>query len=222
MKRLIWKTNLLECINERIKCEPIELPTNLEELKSKEYYPVKVKGRFINENEFIVGFRNLIVNNNVESKSTLIGNQQDQVGYCVITPFKLSDSNLTILVNRGWVPRKNAALSKRQKYQIEDEVEITGILRLNENRPPLVPPHNIKDNIWHYRDVNLMAKKAETDPIYIEMVYNKDAPKFPVGGQTSMKIRNDHLSYLVTWYSLSAYTAYMWFTQIYKKVPVVL
>lgn len=41
----------------------------------------------------------------------------------------------------------------------------------------------------------------------------------PVGGQTRVTLRNDHLSYLVTWYSLSAFTAYLWYRQIYKRCP---
>lgn len=41
----------------------------------------------------------------------------------------------------------------------------------------------------------------------------------PIGGQTRVTLRNDHLSYLVTWYSLSAVTAYLWYRQIYKGIP---
>ena len=127
---------------------------------------------------------------------------------------------MTILVNRGWVPKQLRNPVTRQESQIKEEVEITGILRSNETRPSFYPKNSIKDDIWYYRDVNAMARKAETAPIYIEMVCDKNFSKYPTGGQTIVKLRNEHLSYIFTWYCLSALTSYMWYKQIFKKVPV--
>ncbi|XP_043250160.1 surfeit locus protein 1 isoform X1 [Colletes gigas] len=219
VQRRKWKLNLLETLSKRINHKPIELPNNLEELESKEYYPIKVKGTFVYEKEFVIGPRSLIVDGDANSSGSFFGSGETQKGYCVITPFKLLDQDCTILINRGWIPRTHKSPVKRQEGQIEGEVEITGILRLNEKRPPFVPKHTTKDDMWYYRDVNEMAKKAGTAPIYLEMISNKDFPKFPIGSQTKVNIRNEHLSYIITWYSLSAATGYMWYKLVVKKVP---
>ncbi|XP_053989093.1 surfeit locus protein 1 [Hylaeus volcanicus] len=221
VQRRRWKLNLIESLNERTTHDPLQLPANLEELESMEYYPIKVKGEFIYEKEFVVGFRNLIVDGKTEGSGSLVGTKDGKKGYCVVTPFKLSDRDLTILVNRGWVPRTHKSLAKRQEYQIKGEVEITGILRLNEHRPPFVPKHRTDTDIWSYRDVNAMAEKAGTAPIYLEMAYDKDLPKFPVGGQTQVHLRNEHLSYIITWYALSASTGYMWYKVVSKRLRAI-
>ena len=219
VQRRRWKLDLLANMNARIIHKPIQLPTNLEELASKEYYPVKVKGTFMYEKEFLVGLRTLIVDGKA-AESSFIGSSDIQKGYCVVTPFKLSDQDLTILVNRGWVPKQLRNPVTRQESQVKEEVEITGILRLNEARPSFFPKNSPKDDIWYYRDVNTMARKAETAPVYIEMVRDKNSSKYPVGGQTIVKLRNEHLSYIFTWYSLSALTSYMWYKQIFQRVQV--
>ena len=110
-------------MNARITHNPIELPENLEELASKEYYPVKVKGTFKYEKEFLIGLRTLIVDGTAAGSSdSFLGAKDIQKGYCVITPFKLSDQDLTILVNRGWVPKQLRNPVTRQESQIQEEV----------------------------------------------------------------------------------------------------
>lgn len=57
----------------------------------------------------------------------------------------------TILVNRGWVPAKHKNANTRKAGQIEDEVDIVGIVRLHENRPNFMPANKEASNAWFYR-----------------------------------------------------------------------
>ena len=41
-------------------------------------------------------------------------------------------------------------------------------------------------------------------------------PGGPIGGQTNVNIRNEHLNYLITWYTLSAATLAMWYIRFVK------
>lgn len=59
--------------------------------------------------------------------------------------------SLTILVNRGWIPSLYNNEVKNHKNQTEDEVEIVGILRVNEKRPPFVPDNAPEKSMWYYR-----------------------------------------------------------------------
>lgn len=44
-------------------------------------------------------------------------------------------------------------------------------------------------------------------------------PGGPVGGQTRVTLRNEHLQYIVTWYGLCAATAYLWFNKFLRRTP---
>lgn len=61
------------------------------------------------------------------------------------------DYSLTILVNRGWVPRAEKNPNKRQQGQVEGTIELTGVVRLQENRPQFVKPNIPEDGVWLYR-----------------------------------------------------------------------
>lgn len=58
-------------------------------------------------------------------------------------------------------------------FQIQGEIELTGVVRLSETRKPFVPENNVKQNRWHYRDLEAMAKVTGAEPIFIDADYSK-------------------------------------------------
>lgn len=56
-----------------------------------------------------------------------------------------------ILINRGWIPRKNLNPETRKSGQVTHEVEITGVVRKGEQRPQFTPDH--KGDVYLYRCV---------------------------------------------------------------------
>ncbi|XP_037906479.1 SURF1-like protein [Hermetia illucens] len=219
VQRKSWKENLIRELNEKTKSEPVPLPENLEELNSMEYRPVKVRGKFLHDKELYMGPRSFIHPYGAESKSSLMTPpRDDNVGYHVVTPLKLSGREEIILVNRGWIPKKYMNPLTRQSGQITDEVELTGTVRLNENRPQFSPEH--RGNVYLYRDLRKMCSTTGADPIFIDASYESSVPGGPVGGQTRISLRNEHLSYIITWFSLSGATAFMWYRQILRRKPL--
>ncbi|KAL6430987.1 hypothetical protein ACFW04_007034 [Cataglyphis niger] len=219
IKRWRWKLDLIKNLKYRTSAEPIDLPSDLDELKHKEYYPVKVKGKFLYEKEFLMGPRSLILGGEAVSEKSGGIFSRKGTGYYVITPFKLEDRDLTIMVNRGWIPKSDRTLFKMEK-KITDSIEIVGIIRATEKRPTFVPENAPAKGVWHYRDLNAMAKVAEAEPVYIELLPGYSTPQGPIGGQTRVTLRNEHLSYIITWYGLSASTGYMWFRYFVQKLPL--
>ncbi|XP_019497352.1 PREDICTED: surfeit locus protein 1 [Hipposideros armiger] len=128
-------------------------------------------------------------------------------------------SSITILVNRGFVPRKKVNPDTRQKGQIEGEVDLVGMVRLTETRKPFVPENNPERNHWHYRDLDAMAKLTGADPIFIDADFKSTVPGGPIGGQTRVTLRNEHLQYIITWYGLCAATSYLWFKKFVRRTP---
>ena len=56
------------------------------------WHHVTISGKFLND-------KNIILDNQVV---------QEKIGFLIYTPFKILDSNRTILVNRGWYPLSNS------------------------------------------------------------------------------------------------------------------
>lgn len=70
----------------------------------------------------------------------------------------LKFSSLTILVNRGWIPKTMRNSPEIQKTNVQDEQEIVGILRLKEKRPPFIPKNRPQQNMWYYRYVKILVQ----------------------------------------------------------------
>ncbi|KAF6127550.1 SURF1 cytochrome c oxidase assembly factor [Phyllostomus discolor] len=209
VQRRKWKLKLIEELESRVMAEPVPLPADPMELENLEYRPVRVRGHFDHSKELYLMPRTL-VDPAREARAAGQLSSSVQSGAHVVTPFHCSDLGVTILVNRGFVPRKKVNPDTRQKGQIEGDVELTGIVRLAETRKPFVPENNPERNHWHYRDLEAMAKVTGTEPIFIDADFKSTVPGGPIGGQTRVTLRNEHTQYIVTWYGLCAATSYLW------------
>lgn len=190
------------------------LPDDLDSLMSMEYQTVAVRGKFLHEREMFLGPRSLITPEGDLGGGLM--SQKNTSGYLVVTPFKLEDREETILVNRGWVSRQHLKPESRPEGQVQGSVEILGVVRLPEPRPQFSPDH--KSEIFLYRDVPRMCRLTGAAPIYLDA--KTAITGGPISGQTRVTLRNEHMSYIVTWFSLSAFTSYFWWKQVVKRVPV--
>merc|ERR1712142_405700 len=98
VQRREWKLGLIADLEEKTQSTPMPFPTDLNELEDLEYRKVKLCGTFDHSREIFMGPRPLMVSGDIQQEgSGLISTGQS--GYLVITPFKLADRDLTILVN---------------------------------------------------------------------------------------------------------------------------
>ncbi|PNF40800.1 Surfeit locus protein 1 [Cryptotermes secundus] len=198
VQRRKWKRQLIADLKTRTNAAPRDLPLDLEELSQLEYCPVRVQGQFEHSRELYIGPRTLIADGDAASQSSLTTHKSGvQSGYLVVTPFHLSDRDMTILVNRGWVPANHKNPNTRKAGQVEGEVEIVGVVRLTEKRAPFMPKN--QPHAWFYRDLPKMAEAAGTEPVFLEAKAETTVPGGPIGGQTRVSLRDEHLSYLLTW-----------------------
>lgn len=219
IQRKAWKEDLIRTLKQRKNTTPTSLPSTLDEIEKLEYFPVHIRGQFQHDKEIYIGPRSLLVEGDAATQSALISKgQTTNQGYLVVTPFQLSDRNETILVNRGWVPAKNKDPRTRKQGQIQGEVDVIGVVRLHENRPNFMPKHQQGSNIWYYRDLEQMSNITGASPIFLDATTDFDVKGGPVGGQTRISLRNEHFSYIVTWYSLCGITSFMWYRQFLRKI----
>uniref|UniRef100_A0ACB8F0C2 Surfeit locus protein 1 n=1 Tax=Sphaerodactylus townsendi TaxID=933632 RepID=A0ACB8F0C2_9SAUR len=219
VQRRKWKLKLIADLEARVAAQPVPLPLDLLELKELEYRPVRVRGYFDHTKELYILPRSLIDS----EKETRVAGQlmsNPESGGNVITPFYCTDLGITILVNRGFVPRKKMKPETRLKGQIREEIALTGVVRLSETRKPFVPENNVEQNRWYYRDLEAMARVTGAEPIFIDADYKSTVPGGPIGGQTRVTLRNEHMQYIITWYGLCAATSYLWYKKFIQKVPL--
>jgi len=219
VQRKKWKLNLIKALDEKTNSEPISLPTDLNEIADLEYRPVRVKGAFLHANEIYVEPRHFIEKDKKENASggSLISFQNNNVGALVITPFFLPDRGYAILVNRGFVLREKKDPKSRLDGQVNGVIEIEGIIRRSEKPSSFAPKHNPKSNIWNFKDIDEMAKALNTSPVLIDAVGT--IPGGPIGGQTRVTLRDEHIQYAATWYSLAFILSVMWYYR-YIHAPV--
>ena len=213
VKRLYWKMDLVEQMEKKIQTPAIDFPIDYEDLKNMEYQAVRVRGRFDHTQEIHIGPRA----NFVQQTSHQGLGMKSQSGVHVVTPFILADRNTRILVNRGFVPRGKIDPSCRLEGQIGGEVEFVGVVRHTDKRQQFAPENNPKKNQWYYRDLNAMSELLNTETVLIDADIKSSVPGGPIGGQTRVSLRNEHMSYIITWFSLSALTSLGWYVKYIKK-----
>lgn len=207
VRRREWKIQIIDMMQKRTNAAPIELPENMSEILSpeNEYRPFKVKGYFDHKREIVITIRRDLTGRN------------SKPGAHVITPFKVKGRDLEILVNRGFIPRDELDRKSRELDQNTGEIEIVGLLRFDEVTNNFTVNNKPEKNEWHNRNVNEIANYLRTAPIFLDSITEtKTAKNGVIPGQTIVNLRNEHLSYIITWFSLSALTSFMWYRRFLK------
>ena len=165
---------------------------------------MKIAGSFVHDKEFHLAARSL----------------KNKVGLQLVTPFKTDDGRI-LLFNRGWIPSEKKEPAKRAEGQGTGRVELTGIVRRNQERRQFAPENVPDKNVWFHVDVPLMRRLAgappdlKLDAFFLDADAAPNPGGVPIGGQTRLDIPNDHLKYAITWFLMvlalaGVYLAYHW------------
>lgn len=196
LQRLEWKLGIIARVESRMKApaEPLPPPVIWPALAAGdyEYKRVRLHGTFEHDKEVYV-FR-------------ASGAGAQGPGFHVLTPLRLANGG-HVLVNRGFVPEALRDAAKRAAGQIAGETSLTGYLRKPEDRNRFTPADKPADRLWYTRDPSAMAgalKLANVAPFVVDADATPNPGGWPRGGATIVSIRNDHLSYALTWFGLAA------------------
>ncbi len=186
VKRLKWKTGL---INERItKFESEIIP--LENFKGgdiEEFQRINVVGALQNRYELFMPALSKNGNN----------------GYHILTILKTRDRN--IIYDTGWIPLNKKEIENRKENLIIGEQNFNAVIRLPGRKGRFQPDNDLEDNFWFFVDPEQIEKftklQVEKD-FYLEAI-NNGPNGFPLGNQTRIYLRNNHLQYALTWLMIS-------------------
>lgn len=165
--------------------------------------------------------------------SIIIRNQQfqNQSGVDLVVPLKIENSDVAVLVNRGWIPRRNVdpSLESRQIYAVDGLVEIEGIAYHSQERPnrfaPLDPPlmeGETRRDAWFRINIPRIQEQVDYPllPIYIEQLptstVNINNP--PVADTIASLDDGPHFNYAIQWFSFALILAVTYFFFIRKSL----
>ena len=193
LERLEWKENLIATLEQRVGAPPIPLPPpqawpQLAQ-ETSEFRRVTVEVEFL--------ARPLSY---AYTAGSALRPDLKTPGFFVFAPARLASGEV-VVVNVGYVPDRSHSWRG-------GKTEITGYLRWPEAPRWFVFETDAEGSIWYVRDHRAMAKRLgwgdNVAPFYID----QEAPAPPGGlprpGPLTVKLRNDHLGYAITWFGLAA------------------
>jgi len=185
---------LQDAIVEKSELAPISIREllSLDDLAEERYRAVTVSGSYL------------------KSGSVFIDNEvlNGKVGYKVLTPFRVSGADKTILVDRGWVP---VGASRSELPQIETSVveqTLAGRLNNPKARPPIwddeYPVYQGK--VWQYLPVEEYVEwsSLEVLPLVFELSPKLAEPNFEIQWQNFADLGvATHKGYAFQWFAMA-------------------
>jgi surfeit locus 1 family protein len=135
------------------------------------------------------------------------------VGYHVIAPLKIADSNSVVLVNRGWVARSPSYPVLPAVDTPAGEVEVQGQLTIPSKRFLELTANATEGNVWQNLTIERYQQAMKMDVLPWILLASKISP--PSTHLTLQSERPDagvekHVEYMLTWYSLALTVVALW------------
>ena len=168
VKRLVWKTNLIEQRVSNFEGEPKNL-FDIKKPDENEFKKVFIEGQLLNNFEFFMPALSKNGNN----------------GFHIIVPMEVEKKKF-ILFDTGWVPLAKKEKNKRLNNLIKEKKIFTAVIRLPGRKGYFQPDNDNIKNFWFFVEPKLMEETISMkleNRFYLEAVDN--GPNgYPLGNQT--------------------------------------
>ena len=199
LERKSWKENLIATLAERMSAPPSPLPPRAQWQNlapaADEFRRITVRVQFAAAREARVYSGGSGLRDDVKSP-----------GYFAFAPARLPGAT-TVVVNRGHVDNPSPDAALKPIALPESAVDIVGVLRWPEQPGSFVAAYSERQDLWFVRDHRVMAARygwGEVAPFYVDMESPPPPGGVPRPGRLTVKLRNDHLGYAMTWFGLAA------------------
>ena len=202
IKRLNWKTDLISQRISSFESDPISF-VNLNQPEKNEFRKVFVDGQLLNEFEMFMPALSKRGNN----------------GFHILVPLKTTSGKF-IIYDTGWVPLKIKEKEKRLLNISKNSQTFEAVIRTSGRKGYFQPDNDPNTNTWFFVEPELMSKYLKMNfenEYYLEAVQN--GPNgFPLGNQTRIYLRNNHLQYALTWFMIACGLVGVFFFANIKKI----
>jgi surfeit locus 1 family protein len=199
LQRLDWKQGLIEQIAARMDQPARPLPQALADPTEWRFRRVELSGVFRHEGEVYRAGRP----------------EDGEIGYRVFTPL-VRESGRVVMIERGWVPGRFRDPAARPGEPPRGEVTVTGVLRLPDPDTIFTPGPDAASRTWFAVDPPAMAAVSGLDaPAWY--VVAEGGGEWPRAERPDLNLRNTHLNYALTWFSLAAVLAVIWLIMGFRR-----
>lgn len=206
LQRRVAKHELIAMLNERLAAAPGALPASSQ---WKSLMPANDEFRRVSFTATYAPVPDAMV----YSSGSAVRADVSGPGTWAFLPAQLADGN-TVVVNAGFVQNTMQDRSQQDRAVgrliTGDPVELTGYLRFPESAGTLTPPENATKRLWFSRDHLAMARalgwgeaRKAVAPFYIDLEAPVPESGIPKPGPLSVQLKDDHLQYAITWFTLA-------------------
>jgi cytochrome oxidase assembly protein ShyY1 len=203
LQRRTEKHALIAALSERVTAAPVALPP------PSEWRTLNAASDEFRHVSFTVTYAGL-PDAMVYSAGSAVREDVSGPGTWAFLPARLAIGE-TVVIDTGFVA------NTMQERGVEDRavgklvtgapVVLTGYLRFPEGAGLLTPAENRTTRLWFTRDHLAMAKTlgwGEVAPFYIDLETPVPANGIPTPGPLSPHLRDEHMQYAITWFTLAA------------------
>ena len=189
LSRAEEKNTQYEKLEQYAKQPAVKLSGTLVKLKDFQYREIEVNGEYLSE--YTIYLDNKIY--------------QGRAGYHVITPLKIANSELHVVINRGWVAIGNDRSVLPPVVEVKGELKVTGIAASPETKTLDLSDKVIEGQIWdnfnlqRYQEVTGLAMQPL---MLLQRSEEKDGLIRDWSKPNSGASKN--IGYAVQWFSLAA------------------
>ncbi len=212
LERKAWKEALIATLNERTSAEPADLPPPRDwpalAQAANEFRRVRLKAEFLPGREAVV-----------YSGGSALRPELKGQGYFVFAPARTSAGSI-VVVNRGVTPQPREQAQGHARPA--GVIDMVGALRWPEPPGWFVREYNAADDTWFARDHLGMAVQngwGHVAPFYLELESPVPPGGLPLPGPLSVKLRNEHLQYAITWFGLAVVVVVMFGLWLSSRRP---
>jgi cytochrome oxidase assembly protein ShyY1 len=206
LQRRTEKHALIAALTERLAAEPLPLPPaaawNSLTAEKDEFRRVRFKATFGAGPDAMVYSAGSAVRDDISGPGTW-----------AFMPARLSSGEV-VAVNAGFVQNTMQDRTEQDRVVARlvtgSAIDLTGYIRFPERAGWLTPAANVAKRLWFSRDHQDIAHAigwGNVAPFYIDLERPAPANGIPKPGSLQVHLKDDHLQYAITWFSLACAVA---------------
>jgi surfeit locus 1 family protein len=144
---------------------------------------------------------------------------EGQPGVHILTPLKISASDLKVMVDRGWIPQSDFSAGKLPEYRQNGPVTVTGIIRRSQPKAdfgggvpdPTYAPGSPRLDAVNLVNIERIQRQVEGQllPVYILQGPDGSAQALPYRQVEMPELtEGPHMGYAIQWFTFAAILAF--------------
>ena len=139
---------------------------------------------------------------NLDSKLFLYHLHKGEIGFKVIIPYEVNNSQV-VLVDKGWVKKDKINLLKKTLFSNE---VVEGYTKKIQKKNLFTPDNNIKEDFLYSLEIVSLQKSLNKNIYPLLIVQTSKTSKDIIANNYEIHLSNNHLQYAITWYGLALFT----------------